>query len=75
MDARIVRSKPVAPILTGLLVGVAFCSIGEKVSQAQTTARRESGAGNERQKDRSKTPGKTDRRQTAWGGEGCRRCQ
>jgi len=65
MDAPVIRSMPLAPILVGLFLVVAFCLSGGNQVQAQTSARRGSEAGNERQKDRSKTPGKTDGRKSA----------
>ncbi len=67
MDAPVIRSVPRAPILIGLFFGVAFCLCNENQAQAQSAPKRGSETGNEAQKDRSKTPAKTDGRQTARG--------
>ena len=67
MDAPVILSMPWGRLLVVLFFGVAFCLSSGKEAQAQTSKKRESLAGKEVQKDRSKTPAKTEGGQNARG--------
>lgn len=64
MDGSVIRLRPVASILSGLLFSAVVCATSETYAQAQTPAQGKSKAGAGSQKDRSSAVGKADGRGT-----------